>query len=36
MTGQEGIASMAHPLEKIIGYTFKDTGLLATDRTHPR
>src|SRR5699024_9746319 len=34
MTGKEGIASMAHPLEKIIGYTFKDPGLLATALTH--
>ena len=25
---------MAHPLEKIIGYTFKDPGLLATALTH--
>ena len=25
---------MAHPLEKIIGYTFKDPGLLLTALTH--
>ena len=25
---------MAHPLEKIIGYTFKDPGLLATALPH--